>query len=352
MKKIDTQYRDLLQKILEEGVATPVPQGVDALTVMAPGSMRFRLSEGFPVITERDLSKFWRAPIAEILAFAHGARTQSDLEKFGCKWWKAWVTPEKCAKRGLETGDLGPGSYGAAFHDFPMIEDEYFTESKNHSAPTFPKSSAINNRSALASQKTPTMAKKAQTIVDQSSSGLDPDPSLLIPAPHAFNQFTAIINQIKQRPELRTHFISPWIPQYTTRLDDRQQKVVVCPCHGWMHFRVIKGKLYLHMFQRSGDVPIGVPSNLIQYSALLLLVAHVTGLEPYEYIHTISDAHIYVDQIPAVKELLSRPAKPLPKIALTTEARQKTNFWDFTRDDFELLDYNPNPPLLGIPAAV
>lgn len=339
-KKIDTQYRDLLQKILDEGVATPVPQGVDALTVMAPGSLRFRLSEGFPVITERDLSKFWRAPIAEILAFAHGARTQEELEKFGCKWWKSWVTPEKCAKRGLATGDLGPGSYGAAFHDFPTIEDEF----------------SDFNSSQLCNHQPITSASKS-VISENPDAGSNypdasPDPAALISAPHAFNQFAAIIDQIKQRPELRTHFITPWIPQYTTRLDNRQQKVVVCPCHGWMHFRVIKGKLYLHMFQRSGDVPIGVPSNLIQYSALLLLIAHVTGLEPYEYIHTISDAHIYVDQIPAVRELLAREPKPLPTIALTAEAKQKTNFWDFTRDDFELLNYTPNPPLTGIPAAV
>lgn len=283
-------YKNALRQVLEEGLPTPTPQGVDALTVMGLRPMRFRLANGFPMITERDISKFWKTPVAEMIGFINGARTQASLEEYGCKWWKFWATPEKCAKRGLPEGDLGPGSYGAAFHDFPTTEGE------------------------------------------------------------TFNQFKYIIEQIKDRPELRTHFISPWIPQYTIRVPGRTQKVVVCPCHGWIHLRVIEGKLILHMFQRSGDLPIGVPSNMVQYAALLMMIAQATGLEPFEYVHTISDAHIYLDQREQVEEMLSRESRPFPTVTLTNPT---SDLFAIRKDDFVLGDdYNPWPAIKKIPVGI
>jgi thymidylate synthase len=286
----DTQYRRLLQYILDNGVRVKSQQEVDALTVIAPPSLHFRLSEGFPIITERKISdKMWKGALGEIFGFINGARTQEELEKFGCSWWKSWVTEEKCAKRGLETGDMGPGSYGAAFHDFPTAEGE------------------------------------------------------------PFNQFAAIIQQIKEQPHLRTHFISPWIPQYTPRIKGRTQKVVVCPCHGWIHIRILNGKLYLHMFQRSSDTPVGLPANLAQYAALTMAIAQVTGYEAYEYVHSFSDAHIFVDQVDKVKELLSREPLPLPKMMLKNK---KDDLFAYRADDFELQDYTPHPGMWDIPVAV
>jgi thymidylate synthase len=289
-KQPDTQYRNLLKEILDKGVRVKSQQGVDALTLMAPTPLRFRLSEGFPIITERKISeKMWRGAIGEIFGFINGARTQSDLEKFGCKWWESWVTEKKCHKRGLETGDLGPGSYGAAFHDFPTAEGE------------------------------------------------------------PFNQFEAIIQQIKEQPQLRTHFITPWIPQYTPRIKGKTQKVVVCPCHGWIHIRILNDKLYLHMFQRSSDTPVGLPANLAQYAALAMAIGEVTGYEPYEYIHSFSDAHIFVDQVDKVKELISREPIALPKMKLVNK---KKNLFDYRAEDFELEDYNPHKGMWDIPVAI
>lgn len=286
----DTQYRQLLQTILDHGEQDTAQQGTDTISMLAPPPLRFKLSEGFPIITERRISeKMWKQAIGEIIGFMHGARTQAELESYGCFWWKNWATPEKCAKRGLEAGDLGPGSYGAAFHDFPTAEGE------------------------------------------------------------PFNQFQAVVEQIKELPHLKTHFISPWIPQYMFRGKGKQQKVVVCPCHGWIHFRVLNGKLSLHLFQRSSDVPIGLPANLAQYGALLLMMAEVTGYEPYEYIHSFSDAHIFVDQVPKVKELLTREPLPLPKLILKNK---KKDLFDYRIEDFELVDYAPHPGMWDIPVAI
>lgn len=293
----DDQYKNLLREVLENGIQTNSQQEVDAITLMGARPMRFRLDNGFPMITERNLSPkmsklpvtIWRQAIGEICGFINGARTTDRLEEFGCYWWKYWCTEEKCTKRGLVAGDLGPGSYGAAFHDFPTSEGE------------------------------------------------------------SFNQFQHLVQQIKENPQLRTHFVTPWIPQYIYRVQGRQQKVVVCPCHGWLHIRVINNKLTLHMFQRSGDTPIGVPSNIIQYAALTMMLAHVTGTEAYEYVHTISDAHIFVDQVPAVEKILARESRPFPTMKINTD---KKDIFSFRKDDFELSDYKPHPGIKGIPVAI
>jgi thymidylate synthase len=106
------------------------------------------------------------------------------------------------------------------------------------------------------------------------------------------------------------------------------------------------------MFQRSGDVPVGVPSNMVQYSALLLMIAQVTGLEAYEYVHSFSDAHMFVDQVPAVEEILKREPRPFPIMRIKDSAKEKMNIFDFRYDDFELVDYNPHPGIKNIPVAI
>ena len=103
------------------------------------------------------------------------------------------------------------------------------------------------------------------------------------------------------------------------------------------------------MFQRSGDVPVGVPSNMIQYAALTMMLSQVTGYEIGEYIHTISDAHIYVDQIPMVEEIVNRESRPFPTVTLNNSTK---NIFEFRKDDFELSDYNPNPSMKDIPVAI
>lgn len=303
-RTVDEQYKRLIREVMEKGIRGPgVMVGtdgkeVDTIDLMGPTPARFNILEnGVPLITEREI-KFWKSSVGELLGFINGARTQEELEKFGCKWWKFWATPEKCAKRGLEPGDIGPGSYGAAFTHFPTAED-----------PTYDAAKGVGG----------------------------------------FDQITEIIKQIKERPELKAHFISPWIPQYTIRNHDYQQKVVVVPCHGWMHFRVFGDKLSLVMFQRSCDILIGCPTNWIQYSAFLIAMAEVLGLVPYEFVHLISDAHIYTDQLPWVDEILSRKSHPFPTLKLVN---RHENIKDYRPDDFELTDYTAEPAIKGIPTAI
>lgn len=280
----DRQYRDLLGRILERGEQTPTRQGPPALTLMQQ-TMRFDLANGFPMITERSLATFWHKPIGELCAFINGATTLEELEAFGCDWWGDWATPEKTASRGLPPGDIGPGSYGGAFHDFPTREGP------------------------------------------------------------GFDQFQHLVEQIIELPADRTHFVSPWIPQYQVRGAGKVPRTTIAPCHGWVHVRILNGRLHLHMFQRSGDVPVGVPSNMVQYAALALMLAHLTGHEAAAYYHTISDAHIYSDQVERVRTMLAREPRRLPTVDLTEAGRAVKDIHDFRAEHFELADYDPHPGL-------
>ena len=248
-RKPNLSYKKQLGRILREGVYTKTPfQTKGTYTLLTLPPMVFPFSNGFPVITERKIG-FWRKPIAELLAFINGVRTGDELAKWGCNWWgEQWATPEKCATFGLEAGDLGPGSYGAAFHIFPTVDGG------------------------------------------------------------SFNQFEHLVQQIRDFPSVRTHVVTPWIPQYVLQHTGLQRKVVVAPCHGWIQITILDGKLTLRMDQRSGDFPIEVPSNIIQYAALTIMLGHVTGYEPHSYIHSVHDAQIYEDQVEqarVIKEILS-----------------------------------------------
>jgi thymidylate synthase len=165
-----------------------------------------------------------------------------------------------------------------------------------------------------------------------------------------FNQFQALIDQIKENPELRTHFISPWIPFYNFRTKTLKQQVVVSPCHGWIKVRIFNGKILFQMVQRSGDVPVGVPSNMVQYTALLLALANETSLEPWIYEHIILEPHIFIDQIKHVKEIIERPPLRLPTFTLKDESTGK-GFFEIDPDDYVLSDYHPHPAITGIPVA-
>jgi thymidylate synthase len=289
-RPVSTQYRSVLERILDSGVEEETRQGVNALTVMQQ-TMTFQLAQGFPVITERSVKSFWRKAIGELCAFINGATTLKELAEFGVDWWGAWATPEKTLKKGIEPGSLGPGSYGGAFRTFPVAD-----------APPF-------------------------------------------------DQFQHVVEQLRELPELRTHFIDPWIAPYQVRGEGKRPRTTIAPCHGWVHVRVLNGGLHVHMYQRSGDVPVGVPSNMIQYAALTLMLEHLTGYPAVAYYHTISDAHVYVDQVDAVRTMLATEPRRLPTVTLNEAGRAVSDIHDFRAEHFDLSDYDPHPSIPAIPVA-
>lgn len=143
------------------------------------------------------------------------------------------------------------------------------------------------------------------------------------------DQITRLVQGLKENPDGRRHMVTSFNPG---DLD----KAFLAPCHGIFKCFVMDGVLSLSMYQRSGDFLIGIPYNVASYSTLLRMLAQVTGLRPGVFSHTIVDCHLYLNHFDAAYEQLERTPRPFPKLKLNPEI---DNIFDFTIEDFELVDY-------------
>ncbi len=151
------------------------------------------------------------------------------------------------------------------------------------------------------------------------------------------DQLKEVIENIKNKPNSRRHIVSAW------NVGDLD-KMNLPPCHILYQFYVADGKLSCQLYQRSADIFLGVPFNIASYSLLLMMMAQVTGLQAGEFIHTLGDAHIYLNHLEQVNLQLSRETRPLPKMKLNPDVK---SLFDFKYEDFELIDYNPHPVIKG-----
>ena len=151
------------------------------------------------------------------------------------------------------------------------------------------------------------------------------------------DQLGNVINSIKKSPDSRRHIVSAW---NVGELD----KMALPPCHILFQFYVAGGRLSCQLYQRSADIFLGVPFNIASYSLLTLMVAQVTGLKPGEFIHTLGDAHIYLNHIEQVKLQLTREPFRLPVMRINPE---RTDILKFSYEDFTLSDYVFHPHIKG-----
>ncbi|RNB80042.1 thymidylate synthase [Brevibacillus panacihumi] len=151
------------------------------------------------------------------------------------------------------------------------------------------------------------------------------------------DQIQWVVDEIKKNPDSRRLIVSAWNP---AELDE----MALPPCHLLFQFYVAKGKLSCQLYQRSADTFLGVPFNIASYALLTQMMAHVTGLEPGEFVHTLGDAHLYLNHVEQVKLQLSREPKPLPKLVLNPEV---TSIFDFTFEDIEIVGYEAHPHIKG-----
>ena len=152
------------------------------------------------------------------------------------------------------------------------------------------------------------------------------------------DQISQVVDQIKHTPDSRRIIVSAW-----NVADVPAMKLP--PCHTLFQFYVADGKLSLQLYQRSADLFLGVPFNIASYALLCMMVAHVTGLEPGEFIHTFGDAHIYLNHMDQVHEQLTREPRPLPRMVLNPEVK---SILDYHYDDFKLEGYDPWPLIKGV----
>lgn len=151
------------------------------------------------------------------------------------------------------------------------------------------------------------------------------------------DQLAQVIEQIKTNPDSRRLIVSAWNPG---QLDE----MALPPCHLLFQFYVADGKLSCQLYQRSADTFLGVPFNIASYALLTHMVAHVTGLEVGDFVHTLGDAHIYHNHLEQVELQLSRAPRPLPQLKIV---RDVSSIESFRFEDFEILGYDPHPHIKG-----
>ena len=163
------------------------------------------------------------------------------------------------------------------------------------------------------------------------------------PAPDGrhVDQISQVVEQIKKNPDSRRLIVSAWNVADIERM-------ALPPCHAFFQFYVAEGKLSCQLYQRSADIFLGVPFNIASYALLTLMIAQVTGLKPGDFVHTLGDAHLYLNHLEQAELQLTRAPYPLPRMVLNPAV---TSLFDFRYEDFELIDYQSHPAIKA-PVAV
>jgi len=155
------------------------------------------------------------------------------------------------------------------------------------------------------------------------------------------DQIATLVDMIRKSPDSRRLIVSAWNPPDVPRM-------ALPPCHTMWQVRILGGKLHLQLYQRSADMFLGVPFNIASYALLAVMLAHVTGYEPGDFVHSIGDAHIYSNHMEQVQIQLARDPRPLPTLRIT---RQVPSIFDFRYEDFQITGYDPHPAIKA-PVAV
>lgn len=287
------QYHDLLSHILKHGKKREDRTGTGTVSVFGY-QMRFDLAEGFPLVTTKKIH--WKSVVHELLWFLSGSTNVRYLQENGVKIWNEWAD---------EHGELGP-VYGHQWRDFGK---KYFNTSTREVLPL----------------KWP---KKAgpQKELSQGNGYIHLE---------GVDQIKWLIDEIRRSPKSRRLVVSAWNPVDLPHM-------ALPPCHCLFQFYVDDRKLSCQLYQRSGDAFLGVPFNIASYALLTHMVAHVTGLQVGEFIHTLGDAHLYLNHIEQAKLQLSREHRTLPSLHFK---RTVTDIFDFKFEDVGLEGYDPHPSI-------
>ena len=259
-------YLDLLQRLLDDGVAKDDRTGTGTLSLFGH-QMRFDLSQGFPLVTTKKVHI--RSVFGELLWFLRGDTNVKWLQDRGISIWDEWADAD---------GDLGP-VYGYQWRSWPTPDGRHV------------------------------------------------------------DQLAQVVEQIRSSPDSRRLIVSAWnvadIPQ-----------MALAPCHTMFQFYVAPGvdggpgRLSCQLYQRSADVFLGVPFNIASYALLTHMVAQVTGLEVGDFVHTLGDAHLYLNHLDQARLQLTRDPRPLPRLRLDPSV---TDIDGFDLEHVEVLGYDPHP---------
>lgn len=304
--KEEQAYLDLCARIIAEGEHRPDRTGTGTKSLFAPPQLRFDLSnDTFPLLTTKRV--FSKGVIHELLWFVAGSTDASILSEKGVKIWEGNGSRLFLDSLGLHDrreGDLGP-VYGFQWRHFG--------------------------------------AEYKDCDADYTGQGVD--------------QLADVIKKLKTNPYDRRIIMSAWNPPDFP-------KMALPPCHVFCQFyvnfpndfpessavkqpkRSVRPKLSCLLYQRSCDMGLGVPFNIASYALLTKMIAHVVDMDCGEFIHTLGDAHVYLDHIEALQEQIERTPRTFPKLKIKEERKDEIKtIDDFRFEDFEISDYTPYPPI-------
>ncbi len=284
------QYLDLARYVLDHGQVKKDRTGTGTISVFGY-QFRCDLSEGFPLLTTKKV--FYRGILGELLWIISGSTNIKPLVDQNIKIWNDW--PYK------------------AYTECPEYQGETMEEFIQK----------IKNDEAFAAkygELGPVYGKQWRDFF-----GVD--------------QLLNVEKSIKENPFSRRHIICAWNPKEV-------DEMALPPCHAFVQFYVSGDgkKLSCQLYQRSADIFLGVPFNIASYATLLCIMADTCHLEVGDFVHTFGDAHIYLDHVDVIKTQLERTPRKLPKLIIKNH---HDSVVDYKMEDFEIVDYDPFPPLKG-----
>lgn len=312
-------YLQFLQHILDEGAVKEDRTGTGTISVFGY-QMRFDLSKGFPLFTTKRTP--FRLIASELLWFIKGDTNIRYLLQHNNHIWDEWAF-----KKWVESDEYD----GPDMTDFGhrSLTDEAFNELYKEQMDAFCARVLEDDKfAAKYGDLGNVYGKQWRRWTDSEGNEID--------------QLQDAIDQIKNNPDSRRIIVNAWNPEDTANAGAKGSKAALPPCHALFQFYVSNGKLSCQLYQRSGDSFLGINFNIPSYALLTHLIARECGLEVGEFIHTIGDAHIYLNHVEQVKEQLAREPRGLPELVINPD---KQSIFDIEMEDISIEGYDPHPAI-------
>jgi len=292
------QYLDLLRKVYEEG-EEQVDSGTGVKTYSAFGAqMRFDLREGFPLLTTKKV--YWNGVLHELYWFLSGQNNIKYLVDNNVHIWDDY--PYKIYKEKTNSNES---------------KDDFIEKIKS------------DNTFAEAYGKLPRIYGELWRQWPSANGS-------------TIDQLAWVVDELRKDPDAHNTLVTSWNPQYLYSMAKPGEASKFPICHNLYQVNIKKGKVCLQLYQRSADMFLGVPFNIASYALLTMVLAHILGREPGEFIHTFGDFHIYENHREQIREQLSREPKPFPKASIEGG---DTTLDSFLPSQVKLEGYDPHPPI-------
>lgn len=309
---MEQEYLDLGRKLIEEGHRKGDRTGTGTLSLFGY-QMRFDLSKGFPLLTTKKVP--FGLIKSELLWFLKGDTNIRYLLQHKNHIWDEWAF-----EKFVQSTDY----HGPDMTDFGRrcLVDEAFNQQYQKELKDF--CQRIVDDEEFAAK----YGDLGHIYGYQWRHWEEKDGSFI-------DQIKNVIETIKTTPDSRRLIVSAWNPEDVPTM-------ALPPCHTMFQFYVNDGKLSCQLYQRSADVFLGVPFNIASYALLTHLIAHETGLEVGDFVHTLGDAHLYLNHVEQMEEQLSRTVRAFPTLVLNQE---KQSVFDFDVEDIKVISYDPHPAI-------